>query len=135
MILLKKIDHFKLWNIIKNYKKRLNITINDYKEYSKIEIELIFDDNKYGKFINISDKEKQFYHIYFDDSNKEIERNYFEENEKVKVIKIIIDYQIKSFKKLFSCCENIKSIFFKKFYRNNVTDMSYMFIIKRIKSI
>ena len=42
-------------------------------------------------------------------------------------IKIIIDYQVKSFKDLFKRCECIESINFKKFYRNNITDMSYMF--------
>ena len=43
-------------------------------------------------------------------------------------IKIIIDYQVKSFKELFSRCECIESINFKKFYRNNnITNMSYMF--------
>ena len=42
-------------------------------------------------------------------------------------IKIIIDYQVKSFKELFSGCYYIESINFKKFYRNNITDMSYMF--------
>ena len=42
-------------------------------------------------------------------------------------IKIIIDYQVKSFKKLLCKCECIESIKFKKFYRNNVTDMSFMF--------
>ena len=34
--------------------------------------------------------------------------------------KIIIDYQVKSFKDLFFLCECIESINFKKFYRNNV---------------
>ena len=41
--------------------------------------------------------------------------------------KIIIDYQVKSFKGLFPRCECIESINFKKFYRNNITDMSGMF--------
>ena len=84
-------------------------------------------DNEYGKFINILDEEKEYYHIYFDNSNEEIKRNYLNENEKVKIIKIIIDYQVKSFKQLFENCKYIKSIFFKKFYRINITDMSYMF--------
>ena len=42
-------------------------------------------------------------------------------------IKIIIDYPVKSFKGLFSWCECIESINFKKFYRDNITDMSFMF--------
>ena len=70
-------------NIVKYNKKlqkRLNININDYKKYSElyssIEIELKLVDNKYDKFINISDEEKEYYHIYFDNSNEEIKRNY-----------------------------------------------------------
>ena len=111
----------------KKLQKRLNININDYREYSEVEIELKFVYNKYGKFINISNEDKEYYHIYFDNSNKEIKRNYLEENEEVKMIKIIIDYQVKSFKGLFIFCKYVSSIFFKKFYRINITDMSYMF--------
>ena len=48
-------------------------------------------------------------------------------HEKVIIIKIIIDYQVKSFKELFYNCNYIESIFFKKFYRNNITNMHYMF--------
>ena len=50
-----------------------------------------------------------------------------DENDKVNKINIIIDYQVKSFLELFSNCICIESIYFKKFYRNNVTNMSYMF--------
>ena len=79
----------------KKLQKRTKLTFNDYKEfsqlYSSIEIELKISDNKYGKFINIKD------------------------NENVKMIRIIIDYQVKSFKELFKDCEWINSIFFKKF--------------------
>ena len=121
-------------NIVKYNKKlqkRLNLNINDYKEYSElyssIEIELKLVDNKYDKFINILDEEKEYYHIYFDNSNEEIKRNYLKEKEKVNKIKIIIDYQVKSFKGLFDKCKYISTIFFKKFYRINITDMSGMF--------
>ena len=124
-------------NIMKYNKilqKRLNITLNDYKEYaSKIEIELRLTDErraKYGvhdKFINVSYKDKKYYHVYFDNSNKESKRILFEYMGKVKIIKIIIDHQVKSFKGLFKNCNCINSIFFKKFYRNNITDMSEMF--------
>ena len=90
----------------KRLQKRLNLSINDYKEYyQSIEIELKLVDNEYvyGEFINISDEDKEHYHIYFNNSNEEIKRNYLNENEneKVKNIRIIIDYQIKSFKNLF----------------------------------
>ena len=47
--------------------------------------------------------------------------------EHVNKIRIIIDYHVKSFKKLFSGCKCITSVILKKFYRINVTNMSYMF--------
>ena len=50
-----------------------------------------------------------------------------DEEDKVTKIKIIIDYQVKSFKGLFSLCECIESINFKKFYRNNIDNMGDMF--------
>ena len=121
----------KLLNTIKynkNIKKRLDIDINDYKEeYSQIEIELRPLSNRYGKFINI-DENTKYYHIYFNNNNKEeIKRNFINENEKIIMINIIIDYQIRSFKNLFKNCNCIKSIYFKKFYRNNINNMSFMF--------
>ena len=80
----------------------------------------------YGKFINIKEEDKKYFHIYFNDNKKkEIESLYKDDN--VSKISIIIDYQIKSFSELFYNCECIESIKFKKFYRNNVTDMSWMF--------
>ena len=89
-IILKKIFNFmrknKSMNIMRNSKKlqkRLNLYFNDYKEQynfslynSPIEIELKFVDNKYDKFINIPDKNKEYFHIYFDYSKEEIKRNY-----------------------------------------------------------
>ena len=69
----------------------------------------------------------KYYHIYFNDNKKEIKRNYLNENENVSKLKIIIDYQIKSFERLFDNCKCIEFINFKKFYRNNINNMSYMF--------
>ena len=108
------------------------MSIKNYKEYSEtftpIEIEIIPTKREYGKFININKKDKIYYHIYFNDNKKEI-KNKYEINQKNKVIKIkiIIDYQVKSFNGLFYKCDCIESINFKKFYRNNITDMSFMF--------
>ena len=106
----------------KKLQNRLNLSINDYQEYYElIEIEIIPNKNKYGQFININENEKLYYHIYFNDNKEEIKNKYYiKEGDKVKKIKIIIDYQVKSFKELFYCCECIESINFKKFYRNNV---------------
>ena len=116
----------------KRIQNRLNLDIKDFKEYSQtfssIEIEIIPRKKKYCKFINIHENEKLYYHIYLNDNKEEI-KNKYEINKKDKItkIKIIIDYQVKSFKDLFDDCKCIESINFKKFYRNNITDMSYMF--------
>ena len=122
----------KIVNYNKQFQNKLYIGINDYKEgikkLSSIEIELKPDDNKYGKFINISDENKNDFLIYFNNSNEIIRRNNLKENEKVKIIKIKINYRIKSFKDLFCNCKTLSSISFKKFYRNNITDMSSMFL-------
>ena len=84
-----------------NIKDKLDIDINDYKKYSQIEIE-IKTNHSFGQFINyqqnINDK---YFHIYFNDDKEEVKRNYFCDDEKVKTIKIIIDYQIESFMELF----------------------------------
>ena len=115
----------------KNIKKRINININDYKEYSgkysSIEIEIKPVSNKYGQFINIKKEDKNYYHIYFNNNKKEIKRNYIKEGEQIKIIKIIINYQIESLENLFYSCKYIESINFKKFFRNNMTNMSGMF--------
>ena len=101
----------------KQIQKRLNLSVEDYKEYyqlySSIEIELKLDYYEYNKFINIPDKCKKYFHIYLDNSNKEIKRNYLKENENAKNIKIIINHQVKSFKSLFYNCSHISSITFK----------------------
>ena len=125
----------KTLKIIKNclkIQKRLDININDYIEYSEactsLEIELIPKKNKYGKFINISNKEDaKFFHIYFNNGKTEIKRNEIIKYDRVSKIRIILDYQIKSFNKLFKDCGCIEAIAFKKFCRNNINDMSYMF--------
>ena len=116
----------------KNIQKRINININHYKayseEYSSIELDIIPMKGEYGRFINIKEEDKKYFHIYFNDNKKkEIERTYLDEDENVSKISIIIDYQIKSFSELFYYCDCIESIKFKKFYRNNVTDMRSMF--------
>ena len=123
------INKKKSLKIVKYNKKiqnRLNLDVKDYKEYSEIEVEIILT-NGYGKFININKNDK-FYHIYFNDNKEEI-KNEYEINypDKVTKIKIIIDYQVKSFGYLFYYCECIESINFKKFYRNNITNMGGMF--------
>ena len=90
----------------KKLQKRLNLNINDFKDYSQlyspIEIELNIVNNKYHnkQFINISDNKKEYFHIYFNESKDEIKSNELIEDNKISRIKIIIDYQIKSFENL-----------------------------------
>ena len=108
--------------------KKLNINIKDYEKLSEIEIEIIPVENEYGEFININENNKLYYHIYFNDNKEEIKNKYeINEADKVTKIKIIIDYQVKSLNGLFYFCKCIKSINFKKFYRNNINDISWIF--------
>ena len=115
----------------KNIKKRIHLNINDYKEYSEkyssIEIEIKPVNNKYGKFINIKEEDKKYYHIYFNNKEEEIKRNYINKDEDIKIIKIIIDYKIESFENLFGYCKCIETIYFKNFFRNNINNMGDMF--------
>ena len=140
--IMKKNKTLEILKYNKKLQKRLNLNINDYKKYSQIyssiELELKTNEYIYGRFINIFDEEKQYYRIYFNNSKKEISRNYLKYKEKVETIKIIINYQVKSFIELFLDCKCISSIYFKKFYRNNITDMNWMFskctLLKEIDS-
>ena len=126
----------KLLEIIKynnKLNKRLNLTINDYKDFcekfSSIEIEIISSQNLLGKYINIDEDKGIYYHLYFNNNKKETKiRNLIKiDKNKYNKIKIIIDYQIDSLCDLFYGCDTIEYISFKKFHRNNIKDMSYMF--------
>ena len=116
----------------KKLQNKLNLSIKDYKEYSEIytpiKIEILPTNKIYGKFININENVKSYYHIYFNDNKEKIKNKYYiDERDKVLLIRIIIDYQIKSFKNLFKYCKCIEYINFIKFNRNNITNMSSMF--------
>ena len=115
----------------KYLRERMNMSIKDYKEYaekfSSIELEIKLVKNNYGNFINYDINNEQYYHIYFDNNEEEIGRSFLIENEDINSIKIIIGYQVESFKELFIYCECIESIYFKKFFRNNITNMCSMF--------
>ena len=58
----------------KSIQKRINININHYKAYSEtktsIELDIIPMKGKYGKFININEEDKKYFHIYFNDHKK-----------------------------------------------------------------
>ena len=114
-----------------NLQKRLNININNYKDFaekfSSIELEIIPIANEYGHFINIYEEDRKYFHIYFNNNKEEIKKTELNKEDKVTKINIIIDYHINSFSELFYDCKCIESINFKKFYRNNITDISDMF--------
>ena len=120
-------------NIIKNNKRiqnRLEMDIKDYKKYSEmytsIEIEAI-PQKLHFSFANTFTKStnKNYYHIFINNEEELKQNNYIINNNDPK-IKIMIDYGVKSLSKLFENCE-FKSINFTRFYRKNITDMSYMF--------
>ena len=125
---LKENKSFEIIKYNNKIKKRLNITNNNYKEYTDIKIEIVPDKNEYGQFINIKDEDKLFYHIYFNNDKEEINRNFFTKDDNITKINIIIDYQVISFENLFSKCYCIKSIYFTKFNRKNIINMSGMFL-------
>ena len=87
--------------------------------------------NKYGPFINIEEKNKKYFNIYFNDNKEEIKRTYITKGDNITKINIIIDYPVKSFYKLFYNCKCIESLYFKKFTRNNIQKLR---IVGRVKS-
>ena len=128
---LKTNSKLKIIKYNKAIQNRLNLSNNDYKDYteifSEIELEIKPAKNNNGKFIYYKMENEPFFHIYFDDEKEEKRRNYLKQNEVVEKIRIIIDYQITSFCDLFKGCQCIESINFKKFNRKNITNMRGMF--------
>ena len=119
------INKKKVAKIIKYNKRiqnRLNINYIEFaKLFSQIELEIV-PNNNYGKFINIRhEDEKPYFHVYFNDEEQELQRYDITEEDKVKKIRIKIDYQIDSFSFLFHECKNIKSIEFKQFNEKEIT--------------
>ena len=121
----------------KKLKNKFNIKNTHYYEFSQIEIELKPIKYEYGTFINILDKKNEPYiQIYFNDGVVNKKRYHIKKKDKVSKIRIIIDYQIKSFYKLFSNINIIESIEFKKYNRSDITNMSHMFSgCKKLKKI
>ena len=59
----------------KKIKENLNLTLNDYKYYSQIEIDIIpVETDEFvekGRIINFNNNEEsKYYHIYYNDNNK-----------------------------------------------------------------
>jgi len=118
-----------LFKYNKKLKKKLEITKKDFKIYNQIEIDIIpieLEKERKNTIVNYFFDEKAYYHLFLDD--KELKRrNYFKKKDNAKKIKVIIDMEIKSLKRLFDGCRYIKEINFVKFNRKNILDMSYMF--------
>ena len=96
----------KLIKYNKTIQNRLEVNIDNYKNSSQIRIDIIPAKNIFGDFINyLREEDSKYYHIYFNKSKIELKRNYLNEGEKVKKIKIKIDCNIKSFEKLFKDCK------------------------------
>ena len=121
----------------KDLKKRLIVGINNYEEYQKIEIEIIPAKNEFGKFINIDNNDyENYYHIYLNGDEKESKSRYINKEDKINKIIVIIDYEIKSLKKLFFECRCIEKINFLKCNRKDILDMEDMFYnCKSLKEI
>ena len=89
----------KYLEIVKYNKKiqnRLNLSIKDYEIFTPIEIEIIPCKKKYGKFINIKENDKSYYHIYFNDDKEEIKNKYkINKEDKITKIKLKINNQDK----------------------------------------
>ena len=131
--ILDNLNQIKLMNIIhynKKYQKLMKISLKDFKnEFSKIEMEIIPEENTFGKFVNITNKicEENNVRIYFNDKKEEINRNYIAKDDNVKKIKIIINHKIKSLYRFFEDCKCIKKINFIKFNKDDIINMSCMF--------
>ena len=61
MTIKKKLE---IVNYNKRIQNRLNLDVKDYKEYCEIEIEIIPTKGKYGKFIDINENDKLYYHDF-----------------------------------------------------------------------
>ena len=104
--IFENVEMNKFLNIIRYNKalqKRLDKNINDYKNQIKIEIEIFPREKFYGGFINFKCSRK-YYHIYFNDNEKEEKKNYITQFDNVRKIKVIIDFEVKSFNGLFQDC-------------------------------
>ena len=107
--------YLKLVHHNKELQEKLDISIEQFKNYKQVEIEIIpefMDEEEIFKckFINVFNKfcKSILIHRFFDDV--EIKRNYIKGNEKISRIKIIIDGEAKNFNYLFSGCECIKKL-------------------------
>ena len=108
------LDEYKTLQILKYnycYQKKLNLSLDDYIDYKKIHLEIIpINIGEENTFINFPEEHKSYFHIYFNNDEKEANKNYFTNNEKVTKVKIVIDNEITSLNGLFRFCECIEKL-------------------------
>ena len=92
-----------------------------------MELEILPINDIYSQ-TQIINTDMKYCHIYLNNNKEETKNNYITKENKIKIIKIILEPQIKSFDCLFRNCGYIETITFKSFHRNNIDNMSAMFI-------
>ena len=130
-----KRKYYLLFQHNKNFQKKLDLNLEDYKDLHKkifltIELELIpckqlKPDIKHY-FIRTREN-KSYYHIYFNNDSIETDRNYLTNFDKVAKIKIKIDMDLKS--EIFYGCSSLDKLDIKLFKTSNVTKMNWMFCL------
>ena len=104
----------------KSIQKRINININHYKAYSEtktsIELDIIPMKGKYGKFININEEDKKYFHIYFNvNKKKEIENTSLYKDDNVSKISIILIIKLNHFQNYFLIVDVLNPLNLKNF--------------------
>ena len=133
-LLLKDYLEEKIYLELSRYNKKLQKILALSKKYYRgcknIEIELIpisKEELKQGKNYFIKLYDGYYYHIYFNNDKKQINRDYITSDDQVSKIKVIIESSVKKLSTLFYDCDCLKEINFTRFKRNDITDMSSMF--------
>ena len=113
----------------KNLKDNLGYSTDMYKNYYSIMFEIIPKNNitQKSRFINF-DPECLDITLINDNNQIKIHRNYLQQDDKAKMIKITLKTKTKTLKNLFFDSDCIKEIRFKRFYRNDIIDISGMFM-------
>ena len=121
-----------LFKYSKEFQSRLELSLENYKEYCKVEVE-IFPKNfsHINKYFNPPNPDKTYFYQVFVNDEKEKRKSDFSDlkyvKDPIKKIKIVLLYKFKDFNGLFNECKDIEKINFIKFKRRNITDMKNMF--------
>ena len=114
----------------KQYQNLLDISLNDYKTFYNIKIELYLipkEQLKDGKNIFISTYKKAYTHIFFDNNKDEVDQNYITKNDNINKITIKIEKKAKVLCAMFYYCYCIKEINFLEFWEGTIINAMSMF--------